>query len=208
MSLGYDVCTHCERPPPLFMKILVKRYRNKSAKLYGAISLFLPSQFESVSVSPFESLMPFLSLFLSLSHSALCPSRQHFSFCRNIWVSIAVRNKKHDTNAKCCGREQNTKRQGETGEVRGEAREGQAALSGVHSSYFPLLICLVLVPSLLFQQTEYLCCSLEKQTHRLALRGKMQMARCSTPPSSLTSLLFFFFFFCLSSPSSLMIQEN
>ena len=56
--------------------------------------------------------------------------------------------------------------------VRGEAGEGQAALSGVHSSYSLLLIRLVLVPTLYyFGARSTFRCSLERQTHRFALRG-------------------------------------
>ena len=89
--------------------------------------------------------------------------------------------------------------------VRGEAREGQAALSSVHSSYFPPLIHLVLVPPLYyFSAPSPFAAVWRDRLIILACRGEMQMARCSTPLSSLTSLLIF----PLSSPPSLMNQEN
>ena len=89
--------------------------------------------------------------------------------------------------------------------VRGEAGEGQAALSGVHSSYSLLLIRLVLVPTLYYFGARSTFAAVWKdRLIVLPCGGEMQMARCSTPLSSLTSLLIF----SLSSPPSLMNQEN
>lgn len=141
MSLGCDDVCQCFQEPPLFIKFLLRRSGNKSAKFYGVVPLSVSSQSESASISPFESLMPFLPLFLSHSALCLCPLFEHFSFGLSICVSTAVRADlmiKTGHNAKRCGGGGGV--QVETGEVRGEARQGQAAVSGVHSSYFPLFI--------------------------------------------------------------------
>lgn len=156
--------------------------------------------FLSVSSSQFESLMLF-SLHLSLSvclcsshHVSLCFS-SYFNLCLNICASLAVRSHfkiKYDINAKCCGGGWNKTQGGrrETVGVRGEAGEGQAALSRAHC--FPPLIGLVLVPPLYYFRAPSIFAAVWRdRLIVLPCRGELQMARCSTPLSSLTLPLIF-----------------
>lgn len=148
MSLGCDVC-QCFQEPPLFIKFLLRRSGNKSAKFYGVVPLSVSSQSESASISPFESLMPFLPLFLSHSALCLCPLFEHFSFGLSICVSTAVRADlmiKTGHNAKRCGGG------GIGGNGRGQ-RRSQAGSGCRERSSLQLFSSFhfVLVPSLLFQ---------------------------------------------------------
>lgn len=67
--------------------------------------------------------------------------------------------------------EKHNKRWGEeTGEVRGKSRRGSGRLERVHSSYFALLVCLVLVPAL---------CYFNEQTSFAAVRrGRLMILPC------------------------------